>query len=34
MLFSPARVAVSSLSTGNTFHAGKIDVDLLEKSFS
>ena len=34
MLFSPARVAVSSLLTGHTFHAGKIDLDLLEKSFS
>jgi len=34
MLFSPARVAVSSLSTGKTFHAGKIDIELLEKSFS
>ena len=33
MLFSPARVAVSSLLTGHTFHAGKIDLDLLEKSF-
>ena len=34
MLFSPARVAVSSSLTGHTFHAGKIDLDLLEKSFS
>ncbi len=34
MLFSPARVAVSSLTTGNTFHAGAIDLDLLERSFS
>lgn len=34
MLFSPARVAVSSLTTGNTFHAGKIDFDLLDKSFN
>lgn len=34
MLFSPARVAVSSLTTGHTFHAGKIDLDLLDKSFS
>ncbi len=34
MLFSPARVAVSSLTTGNTFHAGSIDLDLLDKSFS
>jgi len=34
LLFSPARVAVSSLSTGHTFHAGKIDLDLLDKSFN
>ncbi len=34
MLFSPARVAVTSLKTGNTFHAGKIDKALLDKSFS
>ena len=34
MLFSPARVTVTSLMTGNTFHAGKIDKTLLEKSFS
>ncbi|MFT5132402.1 MAG: methenyltetrahydromethanopterin cyclohydrolase [Gammaproteobacteria bacterium] len=34
MLFSPARVAVSSLRTGETFHAGRIDLELLNKSFS
>lgn len=34
MLFSPARVAVSSLKSGDTFHAGRIDLDLLNKSFS
>lgn len=34
MLFSPARVAVSSLKSGKTFHAGKIDLALLDKSFS
>ena len=34
MLFSPARVTVSSLKTGNSFHAGKIDLPLLERSFS
>lgn len=33
-LFSPARVAISSLTTGHTFHAGKIDLDLLDKSFN
>ena len=34
MLFSPARVTVSSLTTGNSFQAGKIDLDLLDKSFN
>lgn len=34
MLFSPARVAVSVMKSGKTFHAGKIDKELLEKSFS
>jgi len=34
MLFSPARVAVTSLLSGKTFHAGKIDKELLDKSFS
>ena len=34
MLFSPACVAVTSLTTGHTFHAGKIDLDLLDKSFN
>lgn len=34
MLFSPARVAVSSLTTGHSFHAGAIDLDLLDKSFN
>lgn len=34
MLFSPARVAVTSLLSGNTFHAGKVDKELLDRSFS
>ena len=34
LLFSPARVSVTSIETGNTFHAGKLDKDLLDKSFS
>jgi len=34
MLFSPARVTVTSLQSGNSFHAGKIDSALLDKSFS
>lgn len=34
MLFSPAQVAVSHLPSGKTFHAGGIDLDLLEQSFA
>ncbi len=34
MLFSPAKVVVTSLKSGNTFHSGKIDMALLDKSFS
>jgi methenyltetrahydromethanopterin cyclohydrolase len=34
MLFSPARVSVTSLKTGKTFHAGRLDEKLLDQSFS
>ncbi len=34
LLFSPAKVSVISIKTGKTFHAGKLDKDLLDKSFS
>ena len=34
MLFSPAKVIVTSIQTGNTFHAGHLDRELLDKSFS
>ena len=34
MLFSPARVTISSLKTGRSFHSGKIDLALLNHSFS
>jgi methenyltetrahydromethanopterin cyclohydrolase len=34
MLFSPARVTVSSLRSGNSFEAGRIDSELLHRSFS
>lgn len=34
MLFSPAVVAVSSLRTGRTFHAGALRMDLLQESFT
>ena len=33
MLFSPARVTVTALQSGNSFRAGAIDMDLLAKSF-
>ena len=33
MLFSPARVTVSALHSGNSFSAGKLDPGLLEASF-
>jgi methenyltetrahydromethanopterin cyclohydrolase len=34
MLFSPARVSVTALSTGRTFMAGAYEPDLIERSFS
>lgn len=33
MLFSPAQVAVTAMQSGKTFHAGKVDLALLEESF-
>ena len=33
LLFSPAKVAVTSLESGETFHAGHLDADLLARSF-
>jgi methenyltetrahydromethanopterin cyclohydrolase len=33
MLFSPARVTVTAVESGNSFRAGGIDMALLEKSF-
>ena len=33
MLFSPAKVIVTNIDTGNSFHAGQLDEELLEKSF-
>ncbi len=33
MLFSPAQVIVTNMDTGNSFHAGQLDEELLEKSF-
>lgn len=34
MLFSPARVTVSSLKTGRSFQAGEINLPALDKSFT
>jgi methenyltetrahydromethanopterin cyclohydrolase len=34
MLFSPAEVTVTALETGESFHAGHIDLKLLDASFS
>jgi len=33
MLFSPASVIVTAIETGRSFHAGRIDEELLERSF-
>jgi len=33
MLFSPARVAVTAMKSGKTFHAGALREDLLDLSF-
>jgi methenyltetrahydromethanopterin cyclohydrolase len=34
MLFSPAQVAVTALETGESFHAGHLNHDLLDASFA
>jgi methenyltetrahydromethanopterin cyclohydrolase len=33
MLFSPARVTVTALESGHSFHAGQLDEALLNQSF-
>lgn len=33
MLFSPAKVSVTAVESGRTFHAGAIDLPLLDESF-
>jgi methenyltetrahydromethanopterin cyclohydrolase len=33
LLFSPAEVRLTSVPTGRSFHAGRVDVDVLERSF-
>jgi methenyltetrahydromethanopterin cyclohydrolase len=34
MLFSPAKVIVAALETGDSFQSGDIDLDLLDASFA
>jgi methenyltetrahydromethanopterin cyclohydrolase len=34
LLFSPARVSLTSTVTGRTFHAGRFNLDVLRKSFN
>ncbi len=34
MLFSPAKVTVTALETGESFHAGEMDLGLLDASFT
>ena len=34
MLFSPAKIIVTSLQSGESFHSGEIDLDLLDASFA
>jgi methenyltetrahydromethanopterin cyclohydrolase len=34
MLFSPAAVIVTALETGESFRAGRINLDLLDASFA
>jgi methenyltetrahydromethanopterin cyclohydrolase len=34
MLFSPAQVIVTALATGDSFHAGRVNPDLLDASFA
>jgi methenyltetrahydromethanopterin cyclohydrolase len=33
MLFSPAEVRLTSVQSGRSFHAGGVDLDVLERSF-
>lgn len=33
LLFSPAEVRLTSVSSGRSFHAGGVDIDVLEQSF-
>lgn len=31
-LFAPAEITINDVSTGKSFHAGRVDVELLKKS--
>lgn len=33
LLFSPAEIFLNNVTTGNTFHAGQVNVDVLRQSF-
>jgi methenyltetrahydromethanopterin cyclohydrolase len=33
MLFSPAKVIVTAVESGHSFHAGSLDEALLDRSF-
>jgi methenyltetrahydromethanopterin cyclohydrolase len=33
LLFSPAKVAITNLTTGNSYFAGAFDEDILNQSF-
>jgi methenyltetrahydromethanopterin cyclohydrolase len=33
LLFSPARVTVTALDSGRSFHGGALDAALIDKSF-
>ena len=34
LLFSPAQVTVTALDTGESFHAGRLNLELLDDSFA
>jgi methenyltetrahydromethanopterin cyclohydrolase len=34
MLFSPAKVIVTAIDKGETFHAGELHLGLIQSSFS
>ena len=34
MLFSPARVIITTIKTGKSFSSGALDLNLVDKSFN